>query len=70
MKRVEAVIFDWAGTTIDHGSLAPVRALSELLHGRRIDVTDAEVRVDMGIYKKDHIRNVLRNPRVELGCAT
>ena len=66
MKRVEAVIFDWAGTTIDHGSLAPVRAVSELLHGRGIDVTDAEVRVDMGIYKKDHIRNVLRNPRVEL----
>jgi len=27
MGRVTAVILDWAGTTVDHGSLAPVRAL-------------------------------------------
>lgn len=26
MKKIEAVIFDWAGTTADYGSCAPVQA--------------------------------------------
>jgi phosphonoacetaldehyde hydrolase len=64
MKRLEAVIFDWAGTMVDHGSLAPVKAVTALfaLHG--IQVTDDEVRRDMGIFKKDHIRRVLQQPRI------
>ena len=58
--RVTAVIFDWAGTTVDYGSLAPVRTLQRLFAGRGIDVTEAEARRDMGIDKKDHIRAILR----------
>jgi phosphonoacetaldehyde hydrolase len=65
MNRIEAVIFDWAGTTVDHGSLAPVRAVSEVFRNRGLGVTDAEVRRDMGIYKRDHIRNLLFDPAVE-----
>jgi phosphonoacetaldehyde hydrolase len=64
MKRLEAVIFDWAGTTVDHGSLAPVRAVTELFHRQGITLTDAEVRKDMGIFKRDHIRNILAMPQV------
>jgi phosphonoacetaldehyde hydrolase len=64
MRRVEAVIFDWAGTTVDHGSLAPVRAVTELFHRRGIRLTDADARKDMGIFKKDHIRNILALPDV------
>ena len=26
MRKIEAVIFDWAGTTVDYGSFAPVQA--------------------------------------------
>jgi len=64
MRRVEAVIFDWAGTTVDHGSLAPVRAVTELFHRHGIPLTDANARKDMGIFKKDHIRNILAMPDV------
>ena len=64
MKRLEAVIFDWAGTTVDHGSLAPVRAITELFHRQRIPLTDADARKDMGIFKRDHIRNILAIPHV------
>jgi phosphonoacetaldehyde hydrolase len=60
MGRVTAVIFDWAGTTVDHGSLAPVRTLQKLFAARGIDVTEEEARRDMGIHKKDHIRAILR----------
>lgn len=60
MGRVTAVIFDWAGTTVDHGSLAPVRTLQKLFAARGIDATEEEARRDMGIHKKDHIRALLR----------
>jgi phosphonoacetaldehyde hydrolase len=64
MSRLEAVIFDWAGTTVDHGSLAPLRAITELfrLQGILLDAEDG--RRDMGIYKKDHIRRILELPKV------
>jgi phosphonoacetaldehyde hydrolase len=64
MKGLEAVIFDWAGTTVDHGSLAPVRAVTELFHRHGIPLTDADARKDMGIFKRDHIRNILAMPHV------
>jgi len=65
MKRLEAVIFDWAGTTVDCGSLAPVRAVSNLFASRGIELTDIDVRRDMGLFKKDHIRRILRFAHVE-----
>jgi phosphonoacetaldehyde hydrolase len=64
MKRLEAVIFDWAGTTVDHGSLAPVRAITELFARHGIRLRDADARRDMGIFKKDHIRRILAMPHV------
>jgi phosphonoacetaldehyde hydrolase len=60
MGRVTAVVFDWAGTTVDHGSLAPVRTLQKLFAGRGMEVTEEEARRDMGVHKKDHIRAILR----------
>jgi len=64
MKRLEAVIFDWAGTTVDHGSLAPVRAVTELFARHDVALTDADARRDMGIFKKDHIRRILAMPHI------
>jgi phosphonoacetaldehyde hydrolase len=59
VKHLQAVIFDWAGTTVDHGSLAPVRAMVETFARHGIHLSDAEVRRDMGLFKKDHIRRIL-----------
>jgi phosphonoacetaldehyde hydrolase len=69
-RRLEAVIFDWAGTTVDHGSLAPVRALTELFKRHGIRVEDADVRRDMGLFKKDHIRRILQLPQVSIAWST
>lgn len=30
MRKIEAVIFDWAGTTVDYGCFAPVQAFVEV----------------------------------------
>jgi phosphonoacetaldehyde hydrolase len=65
VKRLEAVIFDWAGTTVDCGSLAPVRAVTKLFAAHAIPLSDAEIRRDMGLFKKDHIRLVLGMPHLQ-----
>ena len=61
---VEALILDWAGTTIDFGSLAPVYAFMELFKEEGIDVSQAESREPMGTEKSEHIRRMLANPRI------
>lgn len=62
--RLQAAILDWAGTTVDYGSLAPIRVLQKIFSDHGIGITEEEARRDMGVLKKDHIRALLRVPRV------
>jgi phosphonoacetaldehyde hydrolase len=62
---VKAVILDWAGTTVDHGSLAPVAALQRVFSENGLAITAAEARKDMGVLKKDQIRFILGGDRVK-----
>jgi phosphonoacetaldehyde hydrolase len=62
--KLQAVVFDWAGTILDHGSRAPVAALQDVFEGAGVPVTVDEVRISMGIAKRDHIRRILELPRV------
>jgi len=64
-KKLEALVFDWAGTTVDFGSLAPARTLQRLFAGAGIPLTDSEVRRDMGLAKREHVRNILSMERVQ-----
>ncbi len=61
---IKAVVFDWAGTMIDHGCRAPVVALLRLFDAAGVPITEAEARSDMGRAKRDHIRGLLAMPRV------
>ena len=63
MKK--AVIFDWAGTTVDYGCFAPVRAFVEVFRGAGMDPTMEEVQEPMGMLKWDHIRTMLEMPRIK-----
>ncbi len=63
-NRLRAVILDWAGTTVDHGSLAPIAALQSVFAEAGVNVEVSEARAFMGLAKKDHIRKVLALPRV------
>lgn len=66
---VEAVVFDWAGTMIDHGCRAPVVALRRVFADAGVVVSEAEARADMGRAKRDHIRAILAVPRVAAAWA-
>lgn len=67
MSKIEAVIFDWAGTTVDYGCFAPVQAFVEVFRHFGIEPTMEEVREPMGMLKIDHIRTMLKMPRIR-GC--
>lgn len=59
-----AVVFDWAGTVLDFGSLAPMGAFVWLFKRHGVPITIDEARVPMGLPKWDHIRALGRQPRI------
>lgn len=63
-NSIQAVIFDWAGTTIDYGCMAPKNVFVEIFKRMGIVITDAEAREPMGQNKIDHIRAILKMPQV------
>lgn len=64
MHKIEGIIFDWAGTTLDFGCFAPVDVFVRMFKQAGIDVTVAEAREPMGMSKIDHVRTMLKMPRI------
>ena len=53
--RFDLVIFDWAGTMVDFGCEAPVKALIEAFAAEGVALDAATARRDMGKSKNDHV---------------
>ena len=64
MSNISAVFLDWAGTVVDHGSVAPVKALEVIFAEAGVPLQRPLVRRYMGLAKKDHIRKILEEPQV------
>jgi len=62
---LQAVILDWAGTTVAYGSFAPTAVFLRLFASRDVPVTPAQVRTSMGLMKKDHLRAITQLPEVD-----
>jgi phosphonoacetaldehyde hydrolase len=62
--RLKAVVFDWAGTVIDHGSRAPMGVFVRAFADFGVAITVEEARGPMGMAKRDHIAAVMALPRV------
>jgi phosphonoacetaldehyde hydrolase len=58
------VVFDWAGTTVDHGCIAPIRPFVEAFAALGIALAPHDARAPMGLHKKDHVRALLALPAV------
>lgn len=56
LKNIKAVIFDWAGTIIDYGCMAPTQVFIEVFNKKDIILSMEEARSPMGLAKKDHVR--------------
>jgi phosphonoacetaldehyde hydrolase len=58
-KKLKALVFDWAGTTVDFGSLAPVRTIEQVFGSFGISLSEDQIRRDMGLAKREHISRIL-----------
>lgn len=64
MKKIECVIMDWAGTSVDYGCFAPVAAFVDSFKQMGLTVTAAETRAHMGVTKIEEIRALFSIERV------
>src|SRR5271167_2735825 len=55
---IEAVILDWAGTTMDFGCIAPAVVFVEVFKRRGVPIDMAEARAPMGAHKRVHIQRI------------
>jgi phosphonoacetaldehyde hydrolase len=53
--KIRGVVFDWAGTIIDFGSLAPMGAFVKLFANHGIQISIEQARIPMGLPKLAHI---------------
>ena len=63
-KKIEAVIFDWAGTTVDYGCFAPVEAFRRAFVEAGISLTTQDFREPMGLSKRMHVQTIFEMPRI------
>jgi phosphonoacetaldehyde hydrolase len=62
--NLKAIIFDWAGTTVDFGCLCPVAAFQSAFARRGVTVAPADIHQYMGLRKREHIQALLALPEV------
>ncbi|AEE67528.1 MULTISPECIES: phosphonoacetaldehyde hydrolase [Bordetella] len=54
--RLEALVFDWAGTLVDFGSFAPTKVFVDAFARFGVQISLEQARGPMGMGKWDHIR--------------
>ncbi|MDO8510672.1 MAG: hypothetical protein Q7S55_00745, partial [Nanoarchaeota archaeon] len=64
-QKLEAVIFDWAGTTMDFGCYAPAVAFQKVFAEMGVPISMVEARKPMGKHKKVHIGEITQDQEVE-----
>lgn len=58
-SKIQLVVFDWAGTTTDFGSLAPAQVFDRTFAQYGLHFSREEINAPMGMEKKAHIRAML-----------
>lgn len=61
---ISAVVFDWAGTMLDHGSRAPMGAFVKVFADFQVTISVDEARGPMGLPKLEHIKALLAHPGI------
>ena len=62
-KKIEAIVFDLAGTIIDFGSLAPSKVLIHIFNKFGITISRKEAVGPMGIEKRAHISQLINSKK-------
>src|SRR2546428_6081448 len=56
--RIQAVLLDWAGTTMDFGCMAPAVVFVEVFKRKKVPISIGEARAPMGRHKRVHIQRI------------
>lgn len=56
--KIQAVLLDWAGTTMDYGCMAPAVVFVEVFKRMGVPITMDEARAPMGAHKRVHIQKI------------
>src|SRR5512132_3692628 len=56
--KLQAVLLDWAGTTMDFGCIAPAVVFVEVFKRKGVPITMEEARAPMGAHKRVHIQRI------------
>jgi phosphonoacetaldehyde hydrolase len=56
--KVQALILDWAGTTMDFGCMAPAVVFIEVYKRQQVPISMEEARLPMGAHKRVHIAKI------------
>lgn len=59
-KKIAMAVFDWAGTTVDYGSSAPVAVFDLVFREAGVVLSREEINGPMGLEKRAHIRQLLQ----------
>jgi len=62
--KIKTIILDWAGTSVDFGSFAPVEAFMSAFAEYGINPTADETRAPMGLAKRTHVAMMLSGERL------
>ena len=65
MRKIDTIVFDWAGTLVDFGCMAPVQVFIEVFREMGIEITEPEAREPMGLSKRQHLKALLDQPRIK-----
>jgi phosphonoacetaldehyde hydrolase len=55
---IQAVLLDWAGTTMDFGCMAPAVVFVEVFKRKGVPISMEEARAPMGAHKRVHIQKI------------
>src|SRR3972149_7364091 len=56
--KIQAVLLDWAGTTMDYGCMAPAVVFVEVYKRQGVPITMDEARAPMGAHTRAHIQQI------------
>jgi phosphonoacetaldehyde hydrolase len=56
--KIQAVLLDWAGTTMDFGCMAPAVVFVEVFKRKGVPISMEEARAPMGAHKRVHIQKI------------
>jgi phosphonoacetaldehyde hydrolase len=62
---IKGIVLDWAGTTVDYGSRAPIIAFAKAFADQGIYLDEQVIRKDIGLSKQEHVKKIFQDQAIQ-----